>query len=239
MNILPIKREGNGYHDSTISKETLASATAIREIMEKSLFATKDYYGESSLPSELQNHMPKSVYSIICDKKNEYVRQNDFSSLLQYKLLTEGNSDLGRYADVSMDLSDKIHKNIRHYQTYDNFCELLKSKELTYSRINRALTHILLNITQEMYENAKLNDYAGYARILGFRKEATPLLSEIGKKTTIPLISKLADASKILSDRELHYLEHDIFCSHVYESIVALRKGATLKNEFQREIIRL
>ena len=239
INILPIKREGNGYHDSTIRKEILASATAIREIMEKSLFATKDCNGESTFSSELQNHIPKSVYSIICEKKNEYVRQNDFSSLLQYKLLTEGNSDLGRFADVSMDLSDKIHKNIRHYQSYDGFCETLKSKELTYSRINRALTHILLNITQEMYEDAKTYDYAGYARILGFRKEATPLLSEISKNTVIPLISKLADASKILSDRELQYMEHDIFCSHVYESIVAAKSGNAIKNEYQREIIRL
>ena len=138
-----------------------------------------------------------------------------------------------------MDLSDKIHKNIRHYQSYDGFCETLKSKELTYSRINRALTHILLNITQEMYEDVKTSDYAGYARILGFRKEALPLLSEIGKKSTIPLISKLADASKILSDRKLQYLEHDIFCSHVYESIVASKLGNAIRNEYQREIIRL
>lgn len=239
MNILPVKREGNGYHDSSLKKDVFASATAIREIMEKSFFYTNDSNNDFTLSRKLQNHMPESVYSIINEKKNEYVRQNDFSSLLQYKLFTEGNSDLERFADVSPDLSDKILKNLRHYQNYESFCELLKSKELTYSRINRALTHILLNITQDMYEDVKTNDYVGYARILGFRKESAPLLSKIGKNATIPLISKLADASNLLSDRTMKYLEHDIFCSHVYESIIASRKGTTLRNEFQREIVRL
>ncbi len=239
MNILPIKREGNGYHDTELAKETFASATAIRDIMEKNVSSMGKPASSLCVPDELKEYVPKSVYSIINEKKNDYVTQNDLSSLLHYKLLTEGNSSLTKYADVSEDLSDKIIKNLRHYCDYNSFCELLKSKELTYSRINRALTHILLNITQDMYEDVKINDYAGYARILGFRKDATPLLSEIGKNTTIPLISKLADAGKLLSEQAMTYLEHDIFCSHVYESIIASRTGTSLRNEYQREIIRL
>ena len=236
INILPIRREGNGYHDSELKKESFASATAIRDILEKP-FDNTECRNDTTLPSELKNYIPESVYSIINEKRTNYVNQNDFSLLLHYKLLSDGSSSLERFADVSGDLSDKIRKNIRHYQNYDSFCELLKSKELTYSRINRALTHILLNITQEMYEYIKSNNYARYARILGFRKEATPLLSEISKNTTIPLISKLADASKILTEHELQNLEHDIFCSHVYESIVANKTEAILKNEYQHEII--
>ena len=238
MNVLPIKREGSGYHDDTLSQNSFASATAIRQILDEYQHSRNDT-DNLTIPSELKYHIPKAVYSIICENSTNYITQDDFSGLLHYKLLSEGSSSFAKYADVSEDLSDKIKKNINGYRDYTGFCELLKSKELTYSRINRALTHILLNITQEMYEDAKANDYAGYARLLGFRKEASPLLSEIGKNTSIPLISKLADASKILSEHELQYLEHDIFCSHVYESIVASRTGTSLRNEFQREIIRL
>lgn len=238
MNIFPIKREGNGYHDTGLTKEGFASATAIRKILEKNS-DTENNSNYNFHLSDLNDYIPKSIYSILAEQKTEYITQKDFSSLLHYKLLTEGNSSLSKYADITEDLSDKICKNLRHYHDYNSFCELLKSKELTYSRINRALTHILLNITQEMYENAKSNDYAGYARILGFRKEASPLLSEIGKKTTIPLISKLADASKTLNKHSLQTIEHDIFCSQVYESIVANKTGNVAKNEYQREIIRL
>ncbi len=237
MNILPIKREGNGYHDPALKESSFASATAIRDTIEKSMNADKDS-GTCSDLSDLQNYIPKAVYSIIDKQRNDYVTQNDFSTILHYKLLSESGSSFVKYADVSEDLSDKIRKNLRYYRDYSSFCALLKSKELTYSRINRALTHILLNVTQEMYENVKRNDYAGYARILGFKKEASPLLSEIGKNTSIPLISKLADAGNSLSEQSIYYLEHDIFCSHVYESIIASKNGEPTRNEYQREIIR-
>mgnify|MGYP003299553655 FL=1 len=238
MSTLPIKREGGGYHDTGLDKSVFASATAIRELLEKTI-GNENTCNNSLLSTELKDHLPEAVYSILAKKENKYITQNDFSSLLHYKLLTEDNSSFAKYADVAEDLSDKIHKNLRHYSDYTGFCELLKSKELTYSRINRALTHILLNITKEMYGDIKANDYAGYARILGFRNEATPLLSAIGKNTTIPLISKLADASNLLTKDTLKYLEHDILCSHVYESIVASKTGNTIRNEYQREIIRL
>ena len=230
MDILPIKREGNGYHDKELNKNDNPSATAIREILET-----------ASLTDliKLTDFLPESVFSIIKEafKTQAFVWQDDFSLLLKYKLLLNGAISLHKYADVSEDLSDKILKNLRYYQNYSQFCSLLKSKELTYSRINRALTHILLDITETMYDDVKENDYASYARILGFRKEAKPLLSEIGRQTSIPLVSKLADASSVLSKEAYHYLEHDIFCAHVYESIIAQKNNIPMKNEFTRQIV--
>jgi len=227
MNILPIKREGNGYHETELESDVFPSATAIRDSL------------QNDISDDLLNYVPESVFSIIKEHEHDFVWQNDFSLLLQYKLLSNGNNSFSSYADVSEDLSDKIHKDLRYYQNYSQFCELLKSKELTYSRINRALTHILLDITQDMYEDVKANDYASYARVLGFRKDAKELLSEIGKSTSLPLISKLADASNILPKNAYKYLEHDIFCSHVYESIIAQNRSTKTKNEYQRQIILL
>ena len=238
MNILPIKRKGSGYHEIELESEVLPSATAIRQMLENSLSCRYDYAktASSALPM-LNSYVPEAVTSLITAHTSEFVWQNDFSLLLKYKLLSQGNASFESYADVSKELSDKIYKNLRYYQNYNQFCELLKSKELTYSRINRALTHILLDITQDMYDDIKASDYASYARILGFRKDAKQLLSEIGKHTSIPLISKLADASGILDDKAMRYLEHDIFCSHVYEAVIAHKLSAESKNEFQRQLI--
>lgn len=222
----PIKREGNHYHDTDLHSDTLASATAIREALEN-----------SNRNPKIHDYVPESVYSIIGNKEDSYVKQNDFSLMLHYKLLSETGNSLKKYADVSEDLSDKIFKNLRNFTDYNSFCELLKSKELTYSRINRALTHILLNITQGMYDETKTLDYAGYARILGFRKDAAPLLSAIDKNAGIPLISKLADASSILDDSLMKYLNHDIYCSHLYDSVITNRKHVAEHNEFTRQII--
>lgn len=229
MNILPIKREGSGYHDDKVTVGTFPSATAIRSILENTT--------NSNSSSLLHAHVPTEVFSIINYSSSNLVWQNDFSLLLKYKLLSNGKASFSKYADVSEDLSDKIHKNLRYYQNYTQFCELLKSKELTYSRINRALTHILLDITQDMYEDVKTNDYASYARILGFRKKSKEVLSEIGKNTTIPLISKLANASDTLNDNALSYLGRDIFCSDIYESVIAGKLSIESQNEYQRQLI--
>ena len=224
---MPILRKGNSYHEEHLISGTLPSATAIRELLST----------DSSLDfSRLSENVPKSVASIIAENQNRLLLSQDaLSLLLKYKLLSEMNS-LDKYADVTPDLADKIRKNINRFVSFSQFADLLKSKDITHTRITRVLTHILLNITKDMYADAKANDYVPYARVLGFCKQALPLLSAIGKNTSIPLITKLADAHTQLSSKAYTLLEHDIFCSHVYESILADKTGCPFQNEFTRQI---
>ena len=86
--------------------------------------------------------------------------------------------------------------------------------------------------------NSKLNKgYGQYARILGFRKEASPLLHEIKNHASILLISKIADSVKELNGIALSMLEKDIQAAHIYESTVADKYGYEFKNEFQRQLV--
>jgi predicted nucleotidyltransferase len=163
---------------------------------------------------------------------------NDLSDLLHYKLLMEKHIGYTAYMDVSEDLSDRIQKNLYRFTTFNGFCDLLKTKDLAYSRISRCLLHILLDIKKSdvsMYVNEL--GYTPYARILGFRREATPLLSEISKKTQIPLISKLADAGKALEGPALEMLQKDIFCSDVYSSLRCRKNEIGMKNEYSTPIV--
>lgn len=125
---------------------------------------------------------------------------------------------------------------------------LLKTREITYSRISRALCRILLSISAEQLEDARQNQYACYARILGFQKSAAPLLSSIKKNSAIPLISKPADASKRLSPDAMRMFEKDVLASHMWENAVyrkrtaahALKSAAAVTkpvHEYTRQII--
>ena len=240
---MPILRKGSGYHDKELAKDSLPSATAIRE----KLTTLMDRNGNFPDPKTFQNipsynekalkdNMPETVASILEANADRLLLSKDsLSLLLKYKLLCE-LSNLDSFADVTPDLSDKIKKNLNQYETFSQFTDLLKSKDLTHTRITRALNHVLLNITQDMYTKAKTNDYASYARVLGFHKRALPLLSEIDKNTQIPLITKTADAHTQLSTQNYACFEHDIFCSHVYESVIADQSKTTFKNEFTRQI---
>ena len=54
-----------------------------------------------------------------------------------------------RYMDVSEELSNRICANLNNFFNYKQFCELLKTREVTQTRINRALLHIMLGIKKE------------------------------------------------------------------------------------------
>ena len=107
---------------------------------------------------------------------------------------------------------------------------MLKTKEVTYSRISRALLHILLGI--------KKNDYADiqYARALGFRKEDSDVLTVIKNASAIPLLTKLT-ATKDLSDVAVQMLNQDICASNLYESVVTDKLKTPYINEYEHQIV--
>ncbi len=224
----PLKRQGSNYHDTYILHPKFPSATAIRKLLstETSLHAIEPYIPFNAL-SILQKKYEKS-FPIV---------QNDFSSLLKYKLLLEASNGFANFADVPSSLSDKILKNINHFSDFDSFCQILKSKDITYARINRCLSHILLNITEETLQFYKNCDYVPYAKLLGFKKSSAPLLNTIKEKTQIPLISKLADADNLIPKDAHALLEQDILAANIYESVVSEKYHISYINEFSQKIV--
>lgn len=241
-----ITRQGAAYHDKDLSEKiweenaVRSSASAIRTILEEQLENNLDLKAdyETALTS-IADHIPKEVYQILYRNapRTFPVTGQHFSLILQYKLLSEAKKGYTDYMDVSPDLSDKIKKNLNNYKTFAGFCDLLKSKDLTYTRICRALLHILLNITKEKVASYVRNDYITYARILGFRKGSEPLLRSIKENASVPVISKLADASSLLNDFAFSMLEEDIWASNLYESVVADHYHAPFINEYSKPII--
>lgn len=225
---LTITRSGAGYHDRELDS-SFSSATAIRHAIENGIS-----------PEHLQTQIPTEATDVydryFADSKPVFL--DDFSGLLYYKLLLEQNAGYASYMDVSEDLSDRIRKNLYQFTSFSDFCNLLKTKEITYSRICRCLLHILLNIKKDtLYKYVHELDYVPYARILGFRKSATPLLGEISKKASIPLISKLANADKILEGAALDMLKEDIRIRDIYNSVRSRKSKSPTPNEYSTPIV--
>jgi hypothetical protein len=51
------------------------------------------------------------------------------------------------------------------------------------------------------------------------------------------LITKVADASHVLSPKEYALLEKDFFASELYQSLLTSRTGRLSRNEFTRELV--
>lgn len=198
-----IKREGDGYLSHTLSEESFCSAMALRK-------------GIAEENPDLLRYVPESIrqeFSDTCQTKSALCA-DDFSGMLFYKLLSEKDAGYDSYLDVSSDLSDKIRKNLGTFTTFSAFCEnSLKSKDITLTRVYRSLLHILLSIKKEDLPAA-----APYARILGFREASFEVFGCLSKKN-IPLLSRLKDASSLLSPEALSCLSKDIFAAQLYEHV--------------------
>lgn len=217
-----ITRIQSGYHDTAL-KTRYSSATAIRSVFSHEETPWKSLVGQlpdtalSLLETNYQKRFPVS-----CD---------DFSLLLKYRLLMESKETLLSYADMSEELANKIMNKRNQLITWSGFCELLKSKELTYSRISRVLLHVLLGITEEQMQVLKSSP-ATHARLLGFTKEGREILSQIKEHSSVPLISKLPKKADFV-------LTADLFASDLYESVITEKYGTTFLSEYQKQIVRI
>lgn len=200
----------------------LASASAIRKAMSRCPEAVRNYVPEITFPFLTENFVP--------------VTEDSFSHLLHYKLLADAPLGFSEYLDCTPDLSDKICKNLPSYTGFTDFCGLLKSRELTYTRISRVLMHILLDIkTPEAFKSSLADRklFVPYARLLGFRQGSEPLLAEIKRNSNVPLLPKMADARFLLDERALTLLMQDVYCASVYESAVTCATGRPVPNEWK------
>lgn len=228
MEAYTLPRKGAGYSDTALPQGAFASAMALRQ----KLFDGTDF-------GQLSSFLPEdSLYVLKREFLSGYpVSMEDFSSMLFYRLLSLQKEGFTPYMDVSKAISDKICRQLYRYQTVNSFGkEILKSKDLTQARINRLLLHILLSITKKDMDAYAAKGDALYARLLGFRKSSEALLGHLCKGR-LPLLSKLADADRLLSPLGMQMLSQDVFASHLYDSIPAQKTGRPIQNEHSRQIV--
>ena len=228
-----IKRAGASYHDNSL-ETTFCSALAIRESLR-----------QAGASDGLAKQIPAVSLKLMEDAylKSYPVFSDDLSLLIQYSLLSKEDSGFTDYPDIDRELSDRILKFLPKYRDFRSFCDQLKSKNRTYARISRSLLHILLDIRREDIERYRKEDTIFYARMLGFRESASPLLTALKKSAGIPLLSKLADAEKQLAPTGLSMLEKDIYASHVYQGVVRYKfpddDPLSEINEYKKPIVKI
>lgn len=244
-NIIPctIKRQDSHYHDQEL-RTTYSSASAIRSLLaysDSTYINSKNISaGFSSVSGELAHQVPASCLDLF--KENHHVLypiyEQDFSLLLKYKLLNKTPEKLLHYADVSEELANRIHAKMNDFFDYRQFCELLKTREVTQTRINRALLHIMLGIKKKDMEAYTQSNFHYYAHLLGFRKDSEQVISAISKAGEIPLMTKLYKQDK-LPQTGLRMLTQDILASNLYNSVITEKFRTPFKNEYNQGILKI
>ncbi len=215
MKPFTIARISSNYHDDCLQTK-YSSASAIRNNLSEDFSSL-----ETQVPAEMLSLFQKHY------QKSFPVEANDFSLLLKYRLLSENKESLLSYLDVSEELANRICNQLNSYVSFTQFCELVKTKEITYSRVSRSLLHILLGIKKE-HVSLPL-----YARALGFRKDSTWILRSIKEHTSIPFFTKPTEVSSFQPEAL------DMFASNLYRSMITDKYDTTFLNEYEHPILRI
>lgn len=226
MEFYTISREGSGYHEDTLADANFPSASAIRGIIRNSLSKDKD------LLDILASHLPAVTHPAYTGAVPVFV--DDFSGLLNATVLQMQATF--SIADLSPELAARLAKPPYFPLSFEERIQALKTRQLTYTRVSRALLHLVLGMREEDISRWKDEGYALYARILGFRRQSSPLLSCLHKKSSIPLITKMADAAQNLSPSALALLEQEVYASHLYQT-VRMKRSGVFQNEYTEGLV--
>jgi len=162
-NIKPISiKRTNDYHSLKLNK--ISSASSIRHAIKNN--------------KSIKKYVPKETLKYI--KK---IDLEDYYNILKHRIIID---DLTKYQDIDINIANKLKKSINEANNIEQLINLVKSKNYTYNKIKRCLTHILIDLEKNNY---KLE----YIRVLGFNNKGKKYLNKIKKNTNLPLITKYND----------------------------------------------
>lgn len=209
-NILPICiKRTNDYHSLDLDTN-IVSASSVRK-------ALKD-------KKTILDFVPRITYNYL---QKDLVFYEDYFPYIKYKILSDIDN-LDKYQTVDEGIDNKIKKYIVESTTLEELIINIKSKRYTRNKIQRMLTHILVNFTKE---EAEYNKAIKYIRILGFNNLGQQYLNKIKKEITIPIITKYSRYNHELLKLELR-------STYVYASVFGEKeKKALIEKEYKNSLI--
>lgn len=192
IQMIPIKREGQGLNSSNVIEQKHLSATAIRKNLED---------------ERIEKYLSKEMLSVL--KKDKIASEEGLFPYIKYKILSLGKTGIGKIYDVNEGLENRIYEAALKAQSYSGLVDLIATKRYSNKKIQRVLLHILTNTTKEDYERYfSTNQF----RVLAVKRDKTAMIREINKAGRIYLIS-------LLNSKNSMYFEQDIKVARIYELI--------------------
>lgn len=197
-NILPYtySRVGSDYKDIQL-KGKLSSATSIRKALKSGDFESIS----DSIPTKTLDGLT-SYYS----KYKSFNFLDKYNDILIYLLRTNKSLYDNDILDVEKGLNDRLHQMSMKYNDINSVIENTKTKRYTYTRIQRILMHILLNMKKD-FVTCSVLDQPSYFRVLAMNTNGQKILRSIKRNSQVPIITKFTDFKKLFSmDSQQHNL---------------------------------
>lgn len=199
------KRTGNHYSDQELSNQAFSSATSIR----RTLFSHDIDDAKQFMPSALVDEI----------MSNHLASNEDIFTTLKTIILTKSLSELRQIYMMTEGLEYRLKDKIKTSHSYSDFISQVKTKRYTWTRLSRLMIAILMNITNEIMKEHRLNNCV---RVLGMNKTGQAHLKSLNEVEIITNVNK--------NNRSL--VSHEVTATEVYNTYT----GGT-KNDFNTPVI--
>ncbi len=179
MEALAVPRTGS-YHSKALGE--IASATAIREAIRR---------GQAE---EAFGAMPETSATLIrAGGDDRFSDPSTLDNLLLYRLRAMPAEEIAALADMGEGLEMRFMKLLPDATSREALLQALKCKRYTLARLNRLCTYALLGMDRALTERITRPPYA---RVLGFRERARPLMRKIADSGRIPLVTRASSLAE-------------------------------------------
>ncbi len=161
------------HHAQEIAHET--SASAIRSAV---------YCGRMDAAKIA---MPAQAFDLLLQNAGSVPSQENIDIAMLSAIRGMNIADLAQLPDVTEGLENVLARACRQAGTRAQLLEMCKTKRYTHARLSRIAAHALLKTDQSLVGKIPLPTYA---RLLGARRSALPMLKELEKNSALPVVSR-------------------------------------------------
>ena len=204
----------NADHDSSKTENGYASASCIREMIEK----------KADIREFTTTEWAAAISAAI--SRGEIASLSRLERVILYKLRSSSVEEISQVYDVGQGLEHRIY-GARMAGSLDELLFTVKTKRYTMARIRRIMLSLLIGITKDDMKNLP-----PYGRILAFNERGREILARAKDSAKIPFASSIAKLSQLGSQAE-RFAELEIRASDIYglslETVTSAQKDYRAK----------
>lgn len=174
-----IARVHSNYSETSPQHESIASATAIRKLLDAN--------------EPVGSYLPKQSLEQLAPQGTVLSWEPYFCCLRQ-KILTLGTDGLREIHDMKEGLENRFYEGALKANDFEELLAFIKSKRYTRTRIQRICAHILTGTSSNFIKNLDLGQPAPYIRLLGMSATGKLYLNRVKKQVEVPIYSKFSAA---------------------------------------------
>lgn len=182
---LTVRRRAAGFHDAAPTDAAIASATAVRALIEGGgLDAAAPY-------------LPPASAAVLAREFAAGRGPMTWDSLAQplfHRLLLCSPEELAAHHEMTEGLEYRIKKVLPELEqpSVSALLDKLKTKRYTRTKLQRTLLHVLLQHDRTLLSPSALAGGPGYLRVLGFSETGRLLLKRMKKTASLPIVTRAA-----------------------------------------------